>query len=220
MVSPLKFEGISHQYYTYLVAGNITEFVNMAHSVKFKMEIENFTDQPLKWVTCRIHSGHVQEPPLDIRPGFKEVFSGRKTSYSLTGVSATVVYRIGSSKKVLIVTIMCPFGFFPLSRGNALSLGIYTLDNDFLKSMDDDFMYNYMYKTDGPWKKRFYTRCDPLDANDDEKEYHVRGSMGTTHSASVTIRLYPTDENRLASSLKPTFFEQMKKQAKSNCSTS
>ena len=191
----------------------------MAHSVKFKMEIENFTDQELNLVTCRSHSGQVQDPPLDVRSGFKEVFSGRKTSYSLTGVSASVVYRIGSSQKVLVVTIMCPFGY-PLSRGNALALGVLSLDDDFLKSMDDNFMYNYMIRTDGPWNQRFSTRCDPLDVYDDEKEYHVRGFMGQTHTAAVTIRLYPTDENRLASSLKPTYLEQMKKQAKASCNTS
>ena len=189
----------------------------MDHIVKYMVEVENFTDEGLHLVKCQIHKGQIQKPPKDIRPGFKEAFSGCKTSYAPTGAIGSVAYRIGSTDKVLAINVMCPF-FFPLSS-NALALGVYRWTDDFVKSMPDNYMYKYMYRADNPWRKRFYTDADPLEVTDEEGEYLVRGFMGTTHSAEITLSLYPTDENRLAPSMKQGFVAEIVKRV-SRCKTS
>ena len=69
--------------------------------------------------------------------------------------------------------------------------------------MPKNYIYDHMYRAQGPWRKRFYENHDPLDVEDDDGEYLVQGFMGTTHSPEIKISLYPADEERLAPTLKP-----------------
>ena len=67
------------QYYTYPVAGMSSAFLNMTHRVKFLVEIENFTNQPLYWVNHEMKSGGYHNcPPIVIMAGHKGSFFGRK----------------------------------------------------------------------------------------------------------------------------------------------
>jgi hypothetical protein len=61
------------------------EFQSMSYGVKYLVEIENFTNQPLHLVNFEIHSGHVQCPPSNIiMAGHKESYNGCKISYAPT----------------------------------------------------------------------------------------------------------------------------------------
>ena len=51
----------------------------MDYSVKYKVEIENFSDQPLELVRSEIHSGYLHNPPAPvIMPGKRESYNAHK----------------------------------------------------------------------------------------------------------------------------------------------
>ena len=105
---------------TYLVGGTSSAYINMARPVKFLVEIENFTNQPLHWVNSEMKSGGFKSPPVNvIMAGHKGSFSGHKMSFAL-GASGAVTYRIGDSAKVINISFFCPL--FTWSGGNTLAL--------------------------------------------------------------------------------------------------
>ena len=65
-------------------------------------------------------------------------------------------------------------------------------------------MYDQM-NIEGPWKKCFRSGGPPLRLTDGAGEYCMQGTMGTDHSTIVKVSLYPKDENKLATRLKPGF---------------
>ena len=168
-----------------------------SYGVQYKVEIDNFTNQPLILLKSGIKSGHVQKPPKGfIGPGSRECYNGHKMSWSPTGASGAVAYRIGSSNNVVAISITCPYTF--ILSSNTLALGFYQWDEAQIAKMPRNYIYNQMYRGEGPWKKSFYHRITPIHVNDEAGEYLVRGVMGTCHTPSVSISLYPTDPNRLA----------------------
>ena len=53
--------------------------LGLSHSVKYLVEIENFTDQVLLMARSEIHSGYFDAPPTpEIMPGRKESYNGVK----------------------------------------------------------------------------------------------------------------------------------------------
>ena len=165
--------------------------------VQYKVEIENFTNQPLILVRGEIKSGHVQSPPKDISPGSREsTYNAHKMSWSPTGASGAVAYRIGSSNNVVAISITCPYTF--ILSSNTMALSFYQWDEAQIAKMPRNYIYNQMNRGEGPWKKSFYHRITPLHVHDEAGEYLIRGTMGTCHSPTVRIFLYPTDPNRLA----------------------
>ena len=190
------------QYYTYPVAGMSSAFLNMTHRVKFLVEIENFTNQPLHWVKLEMKSGGFHNcPPIVIMAGHKGSFCGRKISYALAGASGAVSYRIGDSAKVIVISFFCPYSFI-WSGGNTLALKFYQWDQSQIEKMPR--MYDQM-NIEGPWKKSFRSGGPPLHVTDGAGEYCMKGTMGTDHSTIVKVSLYPKDENKLATRLKPGF---------------
>ena len=60
------------------VADTNSGFQSMDYSVKYKVEIENFSDQPLELVRSEIHSGYLNNPPPPvIMPGMDFLIYGR-----------------------------------------------------------------------------------------------------------------------------------------------
>ena len=174
-----------------------------SYGVHYKVEIDNFTNQPLILLRGEIKSGHVQSPPMDISPGSKEYYTARKVSWSPTGASGAVAYRIGSSNNVVAISIICPYTF--ILSSNTMALGFYQWDEAQIAKMPKNYIYNQMTpakKMKVPWRKCFYYDTNPLHVNDEEGRYLIQGVMGTTHSAEVNVSLYPTDPNRLAPRLK------------------
>ena len=146
------------QYYTYPVAGMSSAFLNMTHRVKFLVEIENFTNQPLHWVNLEMKSGGFHNcPPIVIMAGHKGSFCGRKISYALVGASGAVSYRIGDSAKVIVISFFCPYSFI-WSGGNTLALKFHQWDQSQIEKMPR--MYDQM-NIEGPWKKSFRSGGQP-----------------------------------------------------------
>ena len=196
----------------------------MAHSVKFMVEIENFTNQPLHLVNYEIRSGGFQSSPRNIiMPGHKESFSARKISFTPTGASGAVAYRIGDSAKVMAISIFCPYSF-TWSGGNTLALKFYQWDQSQIESMPTNYMYDKM-NIEGPWKKSFHKGTPPLEVTDEGVEYNMMGGMGNLHATTVQVSLLPidkngqVDKNRLAARVKPGFgVEEPMKVEISGCS--
>ena len=190
---------------TYLVGGTSSAYINMARPVKFLVEIENFTNQPLHWVNSEMKSGGFKSPPVNvIMAGHKGSFSGHKMSFAL-GASGAVTYRIGDSAKVINISFFCPL--FTWSGGNILALKFFQWDQSQIEKMPRNCMYDQM-NIEGPWKKV----CNDLDSstiielNDEGGEYKMRGGIIQCFPATeIKVSLLPTDKNKIVTRLKPGF---------------
>ena len=98
---------------------------------------------------------------------------------------------------------MTPFWNLPWSAGNTLALGVYKWDTQTISGMAKPYLYNYMYKTQGPQRKRFYDDTNRLVVQCEDDEYRAKGFMATTPYADVKVSLYPTSQNRVAPTLMP-----------------
>ena len=134
--------------------------------VQYKVEIENFTNQPLILVRGEIKSGHVQIPPKDISSGSREsTYNAHKMSWSPTGASGAVAYRIGASDTVVAISVTCPYTF--ILSSNTLALNFYQWDEAQIAKMHRNYIYDQMYRGEGPWKKSFYYGGTPIPVNDE-----------------------------------------------------
>ena len=90
-----------------------------------------------------------------------------------------------------------------LNEGEAL-----TVEQTFMKQLEQpkEIWAATKKGTKGPYvplkRKTFYYDANPLEVNDEAGEYIIRGTMGTSHTPTIKISLFPTDLNRLASNLK------------------
>ena len=178
-------------------------FQSMSHRVKFLVEIENFTNQPLHWVKLEMKSGGFQSPPANvIMAGDKKSFSGRKISYALAGASGAVAYRIGDSAKVIVISFSCPL----FTGSNTLALKFYQWDQSQIDDMPKNGMYDQI-NVDGSWKKEFIQgeRLTPLEVTDEGGDYKLGGGMGVCHTTIINVSLLPIDNNKIATKLKPGF---------------
>ena len=67
------------------VASTSAGFGAMAFSVKFKLEIENYTNEYLSVYQHKCHTGLIKEPASGVNPAKKESLSGHKTGDTATG---------------------------------------------------------------------------------------------------------------------------------------
>ena len=196
-----------------IIAQAVSGFQSVDYSVKYMVQIINFTDQPLQLVREEVHSGSMHTRPTPtIMPGGNESYIAHKTSGTATGAIGAVGYRIGGSNNVVAISISCPYNFNFAS--NTLALGIYQWDIDEVNKMNGNHIYHEMKKIDkkvnngeslnfvGPYesvkRKNFDSDTIPLLVNDKAGEYLIRGHMGTSHTPIVKIVLFPTNPNRLA----------------------
>merc|ERR1719225_535557 len=98
------------------------EFSKIGHSVKFKMEVENYTNNTLWLSEVENHSGYIQTPADNILPGRKEATIGHKTSNTATGCIGTMAWRIGSTDYFVIVMYSVPYN--QNWSSNQLAVGI------------------------------------------------------------------------------------------------
>ena len=130
------------------VAQAVSDFESVDYSVKYMLEIINFTDQPLQLVYSEVHSGHMHtRPSPKIMPGRNESYIARNAKGTLTGAIGAVGYRIGSSNNVVTISISCPYNFNLAS--NTLAVGIYQWDTDKIKKIEEtkNYVYDEMWKT-------------------------------------------------------------------------
>lgn len=198
------------QYQTYLVAGMSSAYLKTSHKVKFLIEIENFTNQPLCFVKFQMKSGGYHNcPPCVILAGNKGSFSGRKASFALAGASGAVAYRIGDSAKVIVISFSCPL--FPWSGGNTLALNFFEWDQSHIERMPRNSLYDQVH-IEGPKKKAFIQGGSgkPLEVTDEAlcdegHEYELGGGMGVFPATEIKVSLLPTDDNKIATNLKSGF---------------
>ena len=67
------------------VASTAAGFGAMDFSVKFKLEIENYTNEYLSVYQHKCHTGLIKEPASGVNPAKKESLSGHKTGDTATG---------------------------------------------------------------------------------------------------------------------------------------
>ena len=71
------------------VRGAENGFLGLSHSVKYLVEITNFTDQVLVMARSEVHSGYFNEPPPpEIMPGRKESYNGVKGEGATGAIAA------------------------------------------------------------------------------------------------------------------------------------
>ena len=97
---------------------------------------------------------------------------------------------------------MTPYWNLPWSA-NTLGLGVFKWDAPQISGMAKTYLYDYMYRTQGPHRKRFYDDTNALVVQCDDGEYQVKGVMATSPYADVKIGLYPTNQYRVAPTLRP-----------------
>ena len=193
-----------------MVVGTSAAFLTMSHKVKFLVEVENFTRQPLNFVKAQMKYGGFQNmPPSVILAGNKESFNGRMISYSLDGASGAVAYRIGDSDTVIVISFDIPYW-----GGNNLALNFF--DRSHIESMPRKSLYDQVH-IEGPGKK-------PFNQNDDVErievtnggggEYKLNGGMGCFHSTEINVVLFPADKTNVPDKLKPGFGVEVGEEAK------
>ena len=195
-----------------MVVETSAAFLTMSHQVKFLVEVENFTRQPLYFVKYQMKSGGFQKcPPRVILAGNKESFSGRKVSFALAGASGAVVYRIGDSDRVIVISFDCPL----FSGSNTLALNFFEWDESHIESMPRKSLYDQVH-IEGPGKKAFRQDDDGerIEVPDGGNEYKLNGGMGCFRSTEINVVLFPTDNNQIPDSLKPGFGVEVGEEAK------
>ena len=70
------------------IASTAASWANMNYGIKFKMEVENYTDEFLEVQHNRCNTGLIVNPPAGINPGTKEAMSGHKTGNTALGLCA------------------------------------------------------------------------------------------------------------------------------------
>ena len=196
-----------------MVVGTSAAFKTMSHKVKFLVEVENFTRQPLNFVKAQMKFGGFQNMPRSvILAGEKESFNGRMTSYSVDGASGAVAYRIGDSDTVIVISFNIPY----FSGGNTLALNFF--DRSHIESMPRKSLYDQVH-IEGPGKKHYkqnddYERIEVT--NGGGGEYKLDGGMGCFHSTEINVVLFPTDKTNVPDKLKPGFGVVVGEEAKEN----
>ena len=196
----------------FVVVETSAAFLAMSYKVKFLVEVENFTRQPLYFVKLQMKSGGFQNcPPRVILAGNKESFSGRKVSFALEGASGAVAYRIGDSDKIIVISFDCPL----FSGSNTLALNFFEWDKSHIESMPRKSLYDQVH-IEGPGKKAFSQNDDSerVEVTDGGGEYKLNGGMGCFHSTEINVVLFPTDNNQIPDSLKPGFGVEVGEEAK------
>ena len=212
----LAFDGAQNKDSSVQCAGSsivqtVSDFQSVKYTVKYKVEIINFTDQLLQLVRSEVHSGSLHTKPAPtIMPGGSASYIAHKTYGTATGAIGAVGYRIGGSNSVVAISITCPYNFNLGS--NTLALGIYQWDDNEVKKMSENHIYYKMKQIDktypgkevnkgesltyvGPYesakRKNFYKDTIPLLVNDEASEYLILGHMGASHKPTVKIALFP-----------------------------
>ena len=193
-----------------MVVGTSAAFKTMSHKVKFLVEVENFTRQPLNFVKAQMKFGGFQNMPRSvILAGEKESFNGRMTSYSVDGASGAVAYRIGDSDTVIVISFNIPY----FSGGNTLALNFF--DRSHIESMPRKSLYDQVH-IEGPGKKPFKQNDDYERIEVTNGEYKLDGGMGCFHSTEINVVLFPTDKTNVPDKLKPGFGVVVGEEAKEN----
>ena len=68
------------------VATTVAGWASLDYTRKFKMELENYTNEYLTVHHNRCRTGLIADPPSPVAPAYKEAMTGHKTSNTATGI--------------------------------------------------------------------------------------------------------------------------------------
>jgi len=173
-----------------------SQFKTDDHSVKFKIDFENHTDQKLELLEKFELSGEWGEIPQHINPGKRESSFGRKYSGTATGVAGTVSWKIDNGD-CAVVMFSLPYDFNLYS--NWLSVGI-------MKESDvqggGSELFDKMYNEEGNFTRgQFYTD-PPKPIEFKSGSYKIVGVMGTTHEPEIKIQIFAVQKEKAPKALK------------------
>ena len=99
----------------------------MDYSVKYKVEIENFSDQPLELVRSEIHSGYLHNPPAPvIMPGKRESYNAHKVEIVMNELRKNKNFHFDSQIHPTLLNstyLHCQMtGFIPIGFQNFLNV--------------------------------------------------------------------------------------------------
>jgi len=165
-----------------------SQFKTDDHSVKFKIDFENHTDQKLELLEKFELSGEWGEIPQHIDPGKRESSFGRKYSGTATGVAGTVSWKIENGD-CAVVMFSLPFDFNLYS--NWLSVGI--MKESEVKGHP---LFDKMYsgKESNFTRGQFYSNPKPIEFKNGS--YKIVGEMGTTHEAKIKIQIFDEQKEK------------------------
>merc|ERR1719491_1967681 len=162
------------------------------HTVKFKIHIENHTDQQLELVDKFKGSGECGEIPQSVFPGNRESLFGRKFSGTARGVAGTISWKIGNGD-CAVVMFSLPYDSNLYS--NWLSVGI--MKEKFCNPLfslgevqgGGSELFDKMYNQEGNFTRgQFYDDPKPIEFK--SGSYKIVGEMGTTHEAEIKIQIF------------------------------
>jgi len=166
------------------------DFKTDDHSVKFKIDIENHTNQKLELLDIFKLSGEWEKIPQHVFPGKKESSFGRKSSGTATGVAGMVSWKIDNGD-CAVVMFSLPFDFNLYS--NWLSVGIMK-GSRVLQNNKELFDVMYGGKESNFTRGQFYSDPKPIEFKNGS--YKIVGEMGTTHEAEIKIQIFDEQKEK------------------------
>jgi len=188
-----------------------SQFKTDDHSVKFKIDFENHTDQKLELLEKFELSGEWGEIPQHIDPGKRESSFGRKYSGTATGVAGTVSWKIENGD-CAVVMFSLPFDFNLYS--NWLSVGI--MKESEVKGHP---LFDKMYsgKESNFTRGQFYSNPKPIEFKNGS--YKIVGEMGTTHEAKIKIQIFDEQKEKALAEAKAKAKAEDEAKAKAKAET-
>merc|ERR1712179_106516 len=160
---------------------------NFKQSIAFVLSLENYSNKVLEDPQYYEHCGYVIDKPQRIEPGTSEFMTGRKTSYSFSGVSGVVKWNIGDTGKMVVVVYDKPWSM--IYNFNTLALGIFPKKD---VVTDEDFMSFYNKMHYGEYEDGFHRDIFGSGIiNEDDPDFAVHGVMEDAPKGLILIQLYP-----------------------------
>jgi len=131
-----------------------------------------------------------------ILPGEKEIMQGHKVHLSTHGACGVACWRVDCSRSVLAVMWSIPLHFSFWT--NWMAIGIFPDTMEITKEM-----FDLMYRGEQDERfirRNFYKELTPV--NFENEEFHIIGTMGSSHKSILKVSVFPKKLNDLAPSLR------------------
>jgi len=161
-------------------------FAALQYNVKFKAELENYTQFDLHPSRTEIISGKISDPPTAIKRGGKNGVVGHKTGGACRGCVGTMGWDIDKLRKKLVLMYSIPFDQNLYS--NWIGVGIFDLSDS-----GDKFAKMYYQPQESFKRKAFYTDVTPV-VYDGDSDFCVEATCGTTHQPTINLKLHPKNQ--------------------------
>jgi len=171
-------------------------FASLSHRVKFQLEVCNFTNWLFEPCSTVVRSGQISMPQGVILPGDKEIMQGHKVHLSTHGACGVACWRVDCSRSLMAVMYSCPlhFSFW----NNWMAIGIFPDTMEINRELFD-LMYRGI-QDERFIRRSFYKEHTPVNFENDD--FHIIGTMGSSHKPIIKVSVFPKKLNDLAPSLR------------------